>query len=66
MDIEVKLKISVPLSPWCGNCSRQEADMYNRLYCSLFGVFLEHRDEKVLKCRRCYMALYDHIEKGKN
>ena len=64
MDINVNMTVSVPSSPWCGSCFRQEKDNRNMLYCSLFNIFLSLKKDKVLKCRACYMALYDQIEKG--
>jgi len=62
MEIEVKQKVNVPISPWCGNCYRKENDKNNQTFCTLFNRFVYIRRGKFMKCRECYMRLYDALE----
>ena len=58
MEIEVKQKVSVPVSPWCGNCFRKERDRDGDTFCTLFNRFVTIHKGKFLKCMECYNALY--------
>lgn len=63
MEIEVKKKVNVPISPWCGNCIRREKDSsYGEYFCTLHNSFLHIHLGKFLKCRECYLALYEALE----
>lgn len=63
MEINVKQKVNVPVSPWCGNCYRNETDKHGQHFCSLFSRFIYIKNGHWLKCRECYIALYDQIER---
>lgn len=62
MKIEVKQTVNVTVYPWCGNCYRKEQDKYNLDFCTLHNSYLYIRNGHFLKCRECYIALYDAIE----
>lgn len=62
MEIQVTKKVKVPLSPFCGRCLRVGIDgSYN--FCTLHDRFIYRHQGQLLKCRECYDALYDAIEK---
>ena len=62
MNIEVRLNVNVPMSPYCGDCIRQEIDKNGYKFCSLFNRFLAvNSKEKFIKCRECYNALYEAV-----
>lgn len=61
--ITVSMVVDVPLSPYCGNCLRREVDKDNNTWCALFNRFLWMSNGRFVKCRECYKALYDAIEK---
>lgn len=63
MKIDVKQTVNVPVSPWCGNCYRHETDKHGQQFCSLFNRFIFIKHGHRLKCRECYIALYDQIER---
>ena len=65
MEINVKQKVNVPVSPWCGNCYRNETDKQGQHFCSLFSRYIHIKNGHWLKCRECYIALYDEIERGR-
>lgn len=63
MEIEIKQKVNVPLSPWCGNCSRKDVErITDQAVCTIFNRYLFLHRGNFLKCRECYMNLYDQIE----
>ncbi len=62
MIIEVKQTVNIPVSPWCGNCFRKDQDKHNLDFCTLHNKFLHIHKGHFLKCRECYMALYDALE----
>ena len=62
MEIEVKKKVNVPISPWCGNCIRKEKDFHGVDFCTLHNRFLHIHCGRFLKCPECYLALYDALE----
>ena len=62
MEIEVKKTVNVPISPWCGNCIRKEKDSHFEDFCTLHNRFLNIHCGKFLKCRECYLALYEALE----
>ena len=62
MEIEVKKKVNVPISPWCGNCNRREKDSHGEDFCTLHNRFLNIHCGRFLKCRECYLALYEALE----
>lgn len=63
MEITVKQKVNVPLSPFCGKCIRQEEDKHGGKFCSLFNRFIFMQKGDYVKCRECYNALYAWIER---
>ena len=63
MEIMVKQKVNVPLSPWCGNYIRKRRDGRNETVCELFSRFVYMKNGHYLKCRECYIALYEQIER---
>ena len=62
MEIEVKKTVNVPVSPWCGNCYRKEKDSKGQDFCTIHNRFLYIHKGHFLKCRECYIALYDALE----
>lgn len=62
MEIEVKKRVNVPVSPWCGNCIRKQKDSYEEDFCTLHNRYLYIHFGKFLKCRECYLALYQALE----
>ena len=62
VEIEVKKTVNVSVSPWCGNCYRKEKDSKNNDFCTLHNRFLYIHKGRFLKCRECYIALYDALE----
>lgn len=64
MKIQVSQEINVPMVPYCRDCYRKQPDKSGALVCELFSRFLSPLSSgEVLKCRECYIALYDHLEK---
>ena len=49
MEINVKQKVNVPVSPWCGNCYRNEMDKHGQHFCSLFSRFIYIKNGRWLK-----------------
>ena len=65
MEIEVKQFVRVSVSPYCKNCVRKEySEKQRNWFCGLFNRFIYPHNGDFLKCRECYNALYDAIDKG--
>lgn len=62
MEIKVTKTVNIPASPWCGNCIRKEKDAKGEDFCTLHNRFLYIREGRFLKCRECYISLYDALE----
>lgn len=62
MRIKVTLHVDVPISPYCGKCSRKEQDKQGNMFCTLYNRYVFVRHGNYLKCRECYSTLYDAIE----
>lgn len=63
MKIKVTMNVDVPISPYCGNCTRKESDKTGQIFCTLFNRYIFMHRGNWLKCRECYVALYDAISK---
>lgn len=61
MKIKVTQEVSVPLSPYCGNCIRRETDKNGYQYCALLNRFVFLHKGHFVKCRECYNALYEAV-----
>lgn len=64
MKINVTQEVDVPVSPYCKSCFRKEVDRHDQVFCTLFNRFLYMKRGNYLKCRECYIAVYDEIDKG--
>jgi hypothetical protein len=63
MKIKVTLHVDVPISPYCGKCTRKEQGKNGHTFCTLYNRYLYIRRGNWLKCFECYTALYDAIDK---
>lgn len=63
MKIEIKQKVDIPVSPFCKHCYRKEIDKNGSPFCTLFNRFIFMHNGDYLKCRECYVAVYDALEK---
>lgn len=63
MKIKVTQEVDVPINPYCGNCTRKESDKNGDAFCTLYNRLIYMRRGNWLKCRECYIALYNDIEK---
>lgn len=61
MKILVTQEVDVPISPYCKNCFRKEIDKTGQYYCSLYNHYLTEARNNFLKCRDCYLAVYDAL-----
>ena len=62
MKLMVAKTVNVPVSPWCGNCYRKEYDKNDMCFCTLHNHFLFIVNGHYLKCRECYITLYNALE----
>ena len=63
MKIHITQEVDVPISPYCKNCFRKEYDRNEQAFCTIFNRFLFMSHGNYLKCRECYMSLYDTLER---
>lgn len=63
MEVKVTKTVNIPISPWCGKCYRKEKDARGQDFCTLHNAYLSIHRGQFLKCRDCYMALYDALER---
>lgn len=61
MKIKVTQEVDVSISPYCRNCFRKESDKTGQYYCTLYNRYLTEARSEFLKCRECYIALYDAL-----
>ncbi len=62
MKIKVTREVDVPISPYCKNCLRKEKDKTEQYFCTLYNRYLTEARSNFLKCRECYIALYEALE----
>ena len=63
MKIIATLTVDIPVSPYCKKCGRLETGKNGLTFCTLYNRYVFIRHGNWLKCRECYMALYDAIDK---
>lgn len=62
MKIKVTQEVDVPISPYCKNCFRKDIDKDGDVFCTLYNHFLCMARGNYLKCRECYLAVYEALE----
>lgn len=63
MKITIKQDVDVSITPYCKNCYRKEIDNTGQTFCMIFNKYLSMNKGQYLKCRECYNALYDELNK---
>ncbi len=61
MKIKVTQEVDVPISPYCKNCFRKDIDKTGQYSCTLYNHYLTEVRNDFLKCRECYIAVYEAL-----
>ena len=64
MKLEITQTVEVPISPYCKNCLRREVDNAGQTFCTIYNQNLFAVNGQLLKCEKCYKALYKQLYKN--